>query len=142
MSGSLRLSEAATLALHAAAFLAASPAGRASSREMAEAMSVSEAHLAKVLNRLAKARILDSTRGPTGGFSLTRSPRKVRLLDVYEAIEGPIQASTCLLGRPVCGKSTCPLGGMMHEVNTRVRAWLSSTRLSDPDLAFQPLAMR
>jgi len=136
---SIGLTEAATLALHAAIFIANSTAGHASSREMAEALSVSEAHLAKVLNRLAKAGILHSTRGPGGGFSLQRPPGEVHLLDVYEATEGALQPPTCLWDVPKCGRTGCPLGDLMHDVNTRIHHFLATTSLAYPGLAFEPL---
>jgi Rrf2 family protein len=118
-------------------FLTGAPAGQASSREMAKALSVSEAHLSKVLHRLARAGLLRSTRGPKGGFALSSPPKAIRLLDVYEAIEGPLLAPTCLLGKPVCGRAHCPLGGLVHDVNSKARSWLAKTKLSHPGLAFE-----
>ena len=135
---SVGVSEAATLALHAAIFLANAPAGQASSREMAAALSVSEAHLSKVLNRLAKAGILHSTRGPSGGFSLQRPPEAITLLEVYEATEGPFHSPTCLWETPKCGRVGCLLGELMHEVNARIHEVLSATTLAHPGLSWEP----
>jgi Rrf2 family protein len=133
---SVGLSEAATLALHAAIFIANAPAGRASNREMAQTLGVSEAHLAKVLNRLTKAGLLRSMRGPSGGFSLARPPGEILLLEVYEATEGPLQAPTCLWDTPKCGRKSCPLGDLMHDINTRLRDFLATTSLAHPGLKF------
>jgi Rrf2 family protein len=133
---SVGLSEAATLALHAAIFIANAPSGHASSREVAAALTVSEAHLAKVLNRLAKAGILQSTRGPSGGFALQRPASEIRLLDVYEATEGALQPPVCLWDEPKCGRTGCPLGDLMHDVNGRIRDFLAKTSLAHPGLSF------
>ncbi|MCK5596268.1 MAG: Rrf2 family transcriptional regulator, partial [Candidatus Eisenbacteria sp.] len=91
MSGLVRTSEAATLALHAAAIMASSPESHVTAAVMADGLSASEAHLAKVLQRLAKAGVVAGTRGPGGGFQLTRPGKEISLREVYEAIEGRLQ---------------------------------------------------
>ena len=129
-SSALRISEAASLAMHAAGLMAAEPERRLSAREMAERLHVSEAHLAKVLQRLHKAGIVDSVRGRGGGFSLRRAPDKISLLSVYQAIEGKLSASKCLMGKPVCDGKRCIMGGLLGTVDTWFRAYLSGTKLS------------
>ncbi len=81
MATTLRISEAATLALHATALIGSSPT-RLSAHEMAERLNVSEAHLAKVLQRLAHAGLVRSVRGPHGGFMLARAGSEITLLEV------------------------------------------------------------
>jgi hypothetical protein len=61
-------------------------------RYLANRFEISEAHLAKVLQRLVKAELLRSVRGPRGGFILTRAPESVTLLEVFEAV---INGSQC-----------------------------------------------
>jgi len=131
MSGALKMSEATTLALHTMAYLAANPGDTASAREMAEAFRASEAHLAKVLQRLGKVGLVESSRGPRGGFRLGKAPDQVTLLDVYEAIEGPLEVTACLFDPPVCSGSVCILGGLTLSVNRQVREHLANTRLSE-----------
>ena len=70
MGNLVRISEPASLSLHAAALLARRPGERTSNQEIASALHVSEHHLAKVLQQLGKAEIVRSTRGPRGGFEL------------------------------------------------------------------------
>jgi len=70
MNSVLRISEAASLAMHAMMALAAQPEHRRSAQDLARQLDVSLAHLAKVLQRLAKAGYVASTRGPKGGFTL------------------------------------------------------------------------
>ena len=96
MRTSLRVSEATSLALHAMALLTGDGSRPLSCHEMAEALQVSEAHLSKVLQRLGKQGFVSSLRGPKGGFRLARDPEDVSLLEIYEAIEGPVQFSNCL----------------------------------------------
>ncbi len=129
-AGALRMSEAASLALHAVALMAAEPERRFTAGEIASRLRGSRTHLQKVLQRLHKAGILESERGRGGGFTLRRSPEKVSLLSVYEAIEGKLSGSKCLMGKPVCDGKRCILGGLLGTVDMWFRAYLSGTKLS------------
>lgn len=127
----LRISTAASLALHAIILLAANCNRTLSTKKIAAKLRASEAHLSKVLQRLGKAGLVEATRGPKGGFCLARPGGDISLLEVYEAIEGPLQDSVCLLGEPVCQGEKCILGGLLETVNRQVREYLGGTTLSD-----------
>jgi Rrf2 family protein len=99
MTGMLHISDAASLALHAMVLIAGKPDTLVSTHEIAEQLGVSENHLAKVRQTLSRAGLVESTRGPHGGFRLAKSAAEITLLDVYEAVEGPIRPTSCLLGR-------------------------------------------
>ncbi len=140
MSNPFRMSEAAALALHAAAVLAAEarrskasgqPGRPVTSRQIAEALGASEAHLSKVLRRLAQAGLVTATRGPGGGFRLGRRGDRITLLEVYEAVEGPLDATDCLFDRPVCAGKECICGDLLADVHERTRRRLAGTRLSE-----------
>ncbi|MDR3230378.1 MAG: Rrf2 family transcriptional regulator [Synergistaceae bacterium] len=83
----IALSEAASLGLHGMGLLAASKK-RLSAHEMAGILGVSEAHLTKIFQRLVHEGLVDSVRGPGGGFELGRPPEKITLMSIYRAIEG------------------------------------------------------
>jgi Rrf2 family protein len=102
-----------------------------SARTLAGELDASEAHLGKVLHQLTKSGLLRARRGPHGGFRLRRPANEVTLLNVYEAIEGPLSTATCLLGRPRCDGRSCVLGGLLESVQHTVRNHLQSKRLSD-----------
>jgi Rrf2 family protein len=129
MNGILAFSDAASLALHTAGMLAAEPDRLHSVPEMAAALQASPAHLAKVLQSLARAGLVRSTRGPGGGFTLARPPGDMTLLEVYEAVSGTLQPSTCLLRRPSCFAGGCVLGDLLRRVQADVRKYLSQTRV-------------
>ena len=135
MSKILKISEAASLALHTMVYLAANPKKKQSAKEMASVFSVSEAHLAKVMQRLGHAGLVKSQRGPKGGFVLGKDPKDITLLEVYEVTEGPLEHTPCLLGEPICNGS-CILGGLMSEVDHRVKEYLSRTTLAQLAPAF------
>ncbi len=143
MSVALRVSEAAVLALHAMALLGSRSGERVAAGEMAETLGVSEAHLAKVLPRLVQAGLVRSTRGPGGGFVLARRPEQINLLEVYEAIEGPLTEVECLLEAQVCG-GDCIFGGLLTEVNNLVRTHLQkrTLRARPCDFGDKPVASR
>jgi Rrf2 family protein len=139
MSSLIRVSDAATLGLHAMAYLARRGGGRVPARQIAAGTRVSGAHLAKVLGRLERAGLVRGTRGPGGGYVLAKSPSRVSLKDVYEAVEGPLRTTRCLFGRPArCG--ACLLGGLLGEVDGLVSRRLAGTRLSDVGIGFEAWA--
>lgn len=131
MAGVLNISEAASLALHTMVLLAGNTDGLLSVGRIASALGVSKAHLSKVLQRLARAGLVRSVRGPRGGFALDKAPEQITLLDVYELIEGPLSSGKCLLSRPICGGEHCILGRMLVSVNEQVRRQLAASRLSE-----------
>lgn len=131
MSSLLRVSEAASLALHATAVMAGARGRRVTAGNMATALGVSEAHLSKVLQRLTKAGLVRGTRGPGGGYRLTRPAGQISLREVYEAIEGALTVDHCLLGAPVCGQKTCPVASLFERLGREMVRALGRTTLGD-----------
>lgn len=129
MGGILRISDAASLALHASALLASRGTKPVSSAAAAEALGVSRDHLSKVFQRLTRSGLVRSTRGPGGGFLLAREADSITLLEIYEAVEGPLEEVSCLLPEKAC-TGACILGGLLHDVHRRVRNRLATTTLS------------
>lgn len=131
MSNILRISDAASLALHTMVYLAGEADGPTSAHSIATALCVSENHLAKVCQRLTRLGLVSAVRGPKGGLRLARSAEKITLIEVYEAIDGPLKPGNCLLGGRPCGRRTCILGDLMDMVNREVVRHLSETTLAD-----------
>jgi Rrf2 family protein len=130
-SGPFRVSEAAHLGLHALAVIAAGPEPVVRTREIAAQLKASAAHLAKVMVALEHAGLVTGTRGPTGGYRLNRPARQISLREIYEAVEGPMQARACLFGEPVCKASGCALSSYFGKLNRDVIRTLERTRLTD-----------
>ncbi|MGI6567365.1 MAG: RrF2 family transcriptional regulator, partial [Limnochordia bacterium] len=131
VAGVVAVSEMLSLALHSMVLIALKDQEYVNVREIAAATGASEAHLAKVLQRLAKAGLLRSVRGPKGGFALTKAPEDVTMLDVYEVIEGPVTESRCPTGRPACPFAACILGGVPERLNKEFTDYLQSKTLGD-----------
>jgi Rrf2 family protein len=130
-SGPFRVSEAANLGLHALAVIAAGPEPVARTREIAARLKASAAHLAKVMIALEHAGLVTGARGPAGGYRLNRPPRQITLRQIYEAVEGPMQARECLFGEPVCSAGGCALSDYFGKLNRDVIRTLERTRLTD-----------
>ncbi|MFO7906651.1 MAG: Rrf2 family transcriptional regulator [Pirellulaceae bacterium] len=124
-------SEAAAIGLHCALVLAAEPEQPLNTAAMARRLDVSAHHCSKVLQRLTRAGLVRAVRGPKGGFQLARPPETVTLLEVYEAIDGPLRDTTCLFHQPHCRLGECVLSGMFEQVNRVVRSHLSAASLAD-----------
>jgi len=128
----LRISDAANLAIHAMAHITRSRGGvNQTVGEIAAHQGVSEAHLSKVMQRLVKVGLLTSRRGPGGGFLLGRAPELISLLEILEAMDGPMSDCRCLLGRKRCLFGGCALGALLTHVNHQVRVFLASRNLTD-----------
>ncbi|MHB0879015.1 MAG: RrF2 family transcriptional regulator [Anaerolineae bacterium] len=125
-----RMSDAVSLAIHTMAYLAQQPERHATAHDIARAYGVSEHHLAKVHQRLTRAHLLESVRGPHGGVRLTMPAEEITLLRVYETIEGPIECSPCALGRPACGRKKCVFGDLVRGVQRQVTDYLANTTLA------------
>ena len=127
------LSQAAKYALRAAVHLAHTPQEQAMSRTMADELGVPAQYLAKVLQDLARAGVLQSTRGRGGGFRLARPANDIHLLEVVEALDGPRFAEEgCVLDLPECSEEDpCPLHSQWKEIKASLLKTLGETTLDD-----------
>jgi Rrf2 family protein len=127
----LRIPESISLALHAMAVLVNRSGEVIPTREIAELLEVSSAHLAKVLNKLEHMGYVESTRGPAGGFQLAGNADDITLMDIYVAIEGPLDTEGCLLASSPCGGDVCIFGEILQSLDAQFRERLAGTRLSE-----------
>ena len=131
MSGIIQLSEAASLALHALVLLAREPEKFWLIRDIAVEVGASEAHLAKVVQRLSKSGLLLTVRGPKGGVSLAKPTNQITYSEIFEAIEGPISAQKCGFEKGTCPFTRCIFGGLMDRLAMQIREKFMQTTLSD-----------
>lgn len=99
--------------------------------EVAEATGVPMPTVQKVLKALAREGMLLSTRGAHGGYSLARDPAQVSVLDVVEALEGPMALTACALheGEVCADEPHCDVAGHWPRINGAVRHALSQVSL-------------
>ena len=128
MSRIFSLSEAASIAIHSMVLIARAPNG-INVVKITEITGFSKNHIAKVLQRLVKADMLKSVRGPAGGFSLKRDASEITLLNVYEAIEGPLEETDCPLNYAICNFDTCVMGTVINEMTVEFKKYLQTSTL-------------
>ena len=88
-------------------------------------------YLLKILHQLVKANILRSKRGPRGGFSLARPPRKISLLQVIEAVDGPMVSPLDLSEHAKGGKFSTRTEQIYKKAIAQARAVFEKAKLSD-----------
>ena len=90
-------------------------------KDIAEPINVPKAYIAKLLQELAKQKLISSTRGPKGGFYLSEADKRRNVLDIANAIEGERKLNTCLLSLERCDlDNPCPI----HHLASESRATL------------------
>lgn len=106
--------------------------GCTSAASIARATGLSVATAAKLLNLLARGGLLASTRGAAGGFRLARPSDAISLVDIIEAIDGPIALTHCVArGHEQCEVGEgCTARGHWPIINQTVRAALASVSLA------------
>jgi Rrf2 family protein len=122
------LSEAASIAIHSMVLIARAGNGINVIR-IAEQTGFSKNHIAKVLQRLVKSDLLKSVRGPSGGFSLKSDPQHYSLLQIYQAIEGPIEMKDCPLTYEVCHFDQCIMGTVINTMTREFQEFLKTQTL-------------
>lgn len=96
-------------------------------------------YLAKILQTLGHCGILESHRGPSGGFRLNRAPEDITLRDVVVAMEGPEPFETCLLGHHASQEGChCPTRPAWDSLQSLLAAFMATTTLRDLQVPDQP----
>jgi Rrf2 family protein len=130
MSKIVTLTEAASIALHGMIIVAKADK-MANVIHIAELTGSSKHHVAKIFQRLVKDNFLESHRGPTGGFTLKKSPKDISLLEIYESIEGKIEVTTCPLDKHICPFDKCIMDNVTRKMTVDFRDHLKSHTLLD-----------
>ncbi|MDX1564265.1 MAG: Rrf2 family transcriptional regulator [Phycisphaeraceae bacterium] len=133
-----RKTDYALVALAALAEEADGDAEALSARQIAETHRLPASLLMNVLKQLHRAGILCSRRGAGGGYSLCREPEQISLLEVIEAIEGPVKVALCCEEEPDNGQApcsacsveeSCPIKTPMQRFDEMVRSFLAGVSL-------------
>lgn len=94
---------------------------RAATSQIAEKQEIPSSFLAKIISQLSIAGLIQTSRGAKGGVRLARKPEEISLLDVVEAIDGPINLNECVDDPSVCSfGDNCPI----HEIWCDAKAQL------------------
>lgn len=123
-----KLTDYATLLL---SVLAQSPDRVHSASELAETSRLELTTVAKVLKPLTQSELVQSFRGANGGYRLARPADQISLIDVVQAMEGPLGMTECSVHEGQCGiEDTCGTRGNWQQVNDIVIDALKNFKLS------------
>ena len=86
----------------------------------------------KLMQKLNNAKLVTSCMGPKGGFVLGAEPSKISLLEVFEAIQGPISINRCVLDKKVCSRSQiCAVRDKLAEIQENMTKELAAITLEE-----------
>jgi Rrf2 family protein len=127
------LSRTAEYALRAMTFLATQPAGKlVGARAISEAEDIPIPFLWKILQTLARQRLIRSFKGIHGGYELAGPSGEITLSTVVLATDGTDLTGHCVLGLPNCSEqNACPLHHTWKEIRGRMSDMLEKTTLAD-----------
>ena len=131
MHGLLNIPESLSIALHVCLWIADGDCAFRASSTIARELGFSYHHFAKVVQRLVRAGLLETERGPKGGIRLARDPKSITMLDVYEAAGGePLRPHRCLLDPKICAGRACAFGRLIESENDRLHKTMKQTTLA------------
>jgi Rrf2 family protein len=100
------------------------------SHEIAQAHNIPERFLLKVLKPLVSAGLLYSVKGPRGGYRLAKAPKEITMLDVIEAVEGPIRGHSTFRSEAASNGLEKRLDSVCVQAAEQTRNHLKSVKLS------------
>ncbi|HEY9363259.1 MAG TPA: Rrf2 family transcriptional regulator [Chitinophagaceae bacterium] len=101
-------------------------------KEVAKGINAPEFFIGKILQDLSKTPLLQSFKGPTGGFYLDDESLKSSLADIVQAVDGDKLFSGCGLGMESCSETTpCPIHHEFKIVRQEIYRMLHAAKLND-----------
>jgi len=128
------LSSAAKYAINAVIYIAsyASEDKKLGAKEISIAINIPTPFLAKLLQELARKKIISSAKGPKGGFYLTKLNRNSPLVTIVEKIDGLDKFNSCILGLSECGsQNPCPIHFSISPLKDKILSELSKNTIQD-----------
>jgi Rrf2 family protein len=123
----VKYSQATNYALHTMLYFVASPLGKTIGvQQLADFQSLSPTYLSKILTKLVKASIIESTPGAHGGYVLTKNREDISFFDVIQAIEGTASLFHCGLEHT---SEQCLIQGVMLEAERHMEDYLRERKL-------------
>lgn len=111
----INISEAFIIAIHTLDYMIRNKKNIYSAKEIAKNLNISYNHLSKVLQRLNAENILNTIRGPNGGYSITEEGKKISTREILYIIEGKKQYTNCLFPYKRCDMKTCVFRTFLDE---------------------------
>jgi Rrf2 family protein len=126
-------------ALHGLAYISAHARGRpvpfdeilAYLEDYSNELTLAPSYIAKIFQEVSRAGITAATSGPGGGYRLIRPPESIRLIEIVEALDGPIQSHCCLLSVGACTRNNaCAVQEVVREAEIRIYSFFEDETLA------------
>jgi len=128
----LRFTKRADYGLMAIHYIAVNDGfGAVSAKRIAEEFTIPPELMAKILQRLAKQRLIVSTNGPKGGYALARRPTEITVGQVIRALEGPINIVSCLEDADCPQMQKCNLRRPVQKIQAAISQVLDTMSLAE-----------
>lgn len=128
----MRITNCSEYAIRALVFMARNKDNSYSATELHKEIDAPLKFLAKILQKLARKKILTSQRGVKGGFKINIPLENLTLVDIIEAADGPIALNKCLLTNYNCQrKRLCPVHPIWEDAQTKLKEILSQKSLDE-----------
>ena len=105
--------------------------GAVSAKRIAEEFAIPPELMAKILQKLAKQRLIVSTNGPKGGYTLARRPTEITVGQVIRALEGPINIVSCLEDADCPQMQKCNLRRPVQKIQAAISQVLDTMSLAE-----------
>jgi Rrf2 family protein len=103
-----------------------------STRHIAQAEDISYELACKLMQKLHNAGLVKSSMGPSGGFTLSKKPDKINMLEIIEAIQGPLSLNRCLLEEDICpNKDGCAITVELAKLQKYIDKYLRVIKLDE-----------
>jgi Rrf2 family protein len=115
--------------------------GVVNAKRIAEDLSIPAELLAKILQRLAKDKLITSVNGPKGGYVLAREPSRIRVSEVLRAIEGPLGLVNCYRAMQCPQLDRCNIRRPVWAIQSSIERFLETMTLAEMNALNEPPAV-
>jgi len=128
----MRLPPAAEFAVRGATALAGHYGnGPLSLDSICAAQGLPKPYLTKIFASLTRAGLITPVRGKHGGYLLAKAPGQISLLEVIEAVQGPVNLNFCTHDPPRCDREQCPMRPVWKDLQAHLRKRLAAVTLGN-----------
>ena len=100
-------------------------------KEISTQYEIPQELLAKALQQLARAKIIEATNGPSAGYTLVRDPNEINMTNFFEILEGPMGIMDCYFDSGCNQLSACNIRTPINRINDSIRTIFNKLTLAD-----------
>lgn len=128
----MKLSTRGKYGLYAMYYLAEHQGEGPQSLQNIASVGIPKQYLEQLLGNLRRAGLVGSVRGAQGGYKIAKAPEKITILDVIDAMEGPLELSECMTNEGTCDRSCqCPVRRVWRTLTDSINRELAGITLGD-----------